>query len=269
MAMSLITILAAGSLAITLWFEVSTTDSMQQKEKDVFILTALLETLLFLVSVIGFSGVVVRKQLFVMIYAYALYVHLVINTIVGIYLLWMISHTQNVDVVHACKQAVQDTQATSQCTGVLNIVGGIFYGITAFVLFIEFYGAAVVTRYMRQLRGEKKFGRESRIRDRESRIAASQHTRYSTLQNQEAAQAEPAHGEFNPYEVYEPTFGGLPQEEGYGGGKWSLHDIARDEKQKGNVEEDVVEDSPPNYPTSSHGHTPPEKASPEHGSPLL
>jgi hypothetical protein len=68
-------------------------------------------------------GAVVRKQLFVQIYAYFIYVHFVLNLGVAIYLLYMIVHVSSTDQVKACQLAIQNTAAQAQCTGLLKVLG--------------------------------------------------------------------------------------------------------------------------------------------------
>ncbi|KAI0085135.1 hypothetical protein BDY19DRAFT_967303 [Irpex rosettiformis] len=155
---SFLTFLVSGALAIILWFEVSTEHDMSfsSQERTYVILGGLLETFLCLVSVLGFIGAIVRKQLFVSIFAYFLLVHFLLNLGFGIYLLVVVNHTANVDVSVACHKAIKDPGAQQDCSKLLNGFRGALDGIIIFVLLIELYGLLIVTRYMRQLRGEKR-----------------------------------------------------------------------------------------------------------------
>ncbi len=120
-----------------------------------------------------------RKQLFVTAYCYFLYVHFLINLGVGSFLMWKINHTTSVDKVAACQKAITNPGTRTQCDGLLNITRGVLIGFIALVLSIELCkpsycklpmiqlrylprildGALIATRYMRQLRGEKRHGR--------------------------------------------------------------------------------------------------------------
>jgi hypothetical protein len=72
-----------------------------------------------------------------MIYSYFLYAHFVINVIVATIFLWIITHTEQTDIVEACRGAIQNQQAQAQCTGLLHITEGVFIGVSTFVLLIE------------------------------------------------------------------------------------------------------------------------------------
>jgi len=82
-------------------------------------------------------GAIVRKQLFVTLYAYFVYAHFILNVIVVVICLLMLAHDEKTDVVKLCQNAIQDPQAKAQCTGLLNITEDIFISVAAFVLFIE------------------------------------------------------------------------------------------------------------------------------------
>lgn len=69
-----------------------------------------------------FVGAVVRKQLFVQIYAYFIYVHFVLNLGVASYLLYTLVHVSTIDQNKACQLAIQDTTAQGQCTGLLKVI---------------------------------------------------------------------------------------------------------------------------------------------------
>ncbi|KAI5118874.1 hypothetical protein M0805_003549 [Coniferiporia weirii] len=166
--LSLFTILLGGLLMVIIWFEVSTNYFMSNGEKAAFIVAGLVETFLFIASVLGFIGACARKQLFVVVYATFLYVHFLINLGVAIYFLWEVTHAANTDIVKLCQEGIRNTQAEGQCTGLLNITKGVYWGVSLLVLAIEAYCALVVTRYVNQLRYEKRDVRRSRMLQRQS-----------------------------------------------------------------------------------------------------
>ncbi|KAI0690096.1 hypothetical protein BC835DRAFT_1281621 [Cytidiella melzeri] len=155
---SLLMFLVSGALAVVLWFEVSTEQNMSfsSTARTYVTLGGLLETLVCLVSVIGFIGGIVRKQLFITIYAYFLYSHFLINLGAGTYLLWLINHTADVDITVACERTIKDPGTQADCSKLLNDFRGVFNGLIVFTLLIELYGTLIVTRYMRQLKTEKR-----------------------------------------------------------------------------------------------------------------
>ncbi|KAJ7497368.1 hypothetical protein FB451DRAFT_229139 [Mycena latifolia] len=225
--MSVLGMLFAGLLSILLWFEVASqllhllafiqldlflltgTPDMSSSERTIFIITALVETLLFVASVLGFVGAVVRKQLFVQIYAYFIYVHFVLNLGVAIYLLYMIVHVSSTDQVKACQLAIQNTTAQAQCTGLLKVGLGVYGAVASIVLLTEMYGAIIVARYVNQVQREKRSVRASRMSQGVFKMEASG-GRYSTIKGDDQ-DGIPLHSkgpstttlhqeEFNPYE---------------------------------------------------------------------
>lgn len=91
-----------------------------------------------LTFVTSFIGGIVRKQLFVTIYCYFLYVHFLANLGVASFLMWKINHTTSIDISLACHQAIKDPDGSKQCAGLLNDTRGVLIGFIVFVLLIEF-----------------------------------------------------------------------------------------------------------------------------------
>lgn len=206
--MTVLGMLFAGLLSILLWFEVASTPDMSSSERAIFIVAGLVESLLFVVSVLGFVGAVVRKQLFVQIYAYSIYVHFVLNLGVAVYLLYMLVHVSTTDQVKACQLAIQNTAAQAQCTGLLKIGLGVYGAVAAIVLLSEMYGAIIVARYVNQVQREKRNIRASRMSQGASKMGPPL-GRYSTLKDDDqdgmplhskGLSAPRNHEEFDPYE---------------------------------------------------------------------
>ncbi|KAJ7188159.1 hypothetical protein C8R46DRAFT_1053845 [Mycena filopes] len=207
--MTVLGMLFAGLLSILLWFEVATTTDMSSQERAIFIIAGLVETLLFVASVLGFVGAVVRKQLFVQIYAYFIYVHFILNLGVAIYLLYFLVHVASSDQVKACQLAVHNTAAQNQCTGLLKVGLGVYGAIASVVLLTEMYGAIIVARYVNQVQREKRNIRASRMSQGAFKMGPPAGGRYSTLKGDDADHiplrasgfSNPrAEEEFDPYE---------------------------------------------------------------------
>ncbi|KAJ4483348.1 hypothetical protein J3R30DRAFT_3447781 [Lentinula aciculospora] len=267
-SMSFLGILFGGLFAILLWFEVSdTSSSMDPHERTAFILAGTVETLLFIVSVVGFIGAIVRKQLFILIYTYFIYIHFVINLAVAGFFLYVVLHFSSSTITQACDDTIKNSGAQSQCTGILSDFKTIYIVVALLVLFIELYGALIVTRYVHQIKTEKSTARTSRMMllDRAGRSTDGRSSilpsfdssgRYSVLPEHQEDNislmpktpfnnATPSTAEFNPYEdVKHPRFPSyqagpssypaydetVNSEEGYGGGSWTHQQISYDEK---------------------------------------
>ncbi|EAU91782.1 hypothetical protein CC1G_04550 [Coprinopsis cinerea okayama7 len=247
-SMSVLGILVAGLLSIVLWFEVSVTLNMTTGERAAFIIAALLETILFAASILGFVGAIVRKQSFLQIYAYILYGHFLANLGAAAYLFFsIVSFQKNVNEA-ACENTIQDPTSKDQCKGLLRITATVYIVIASVVLFIELYGAIIATRYLNLVKREKQLNREFRENMDTAFLLKTRSFPYQPVHN-------PGQGggpEFNPYaeiDVEEsslhtrdhsvltrqpsdidPTRPPVPIEEGYGGGSWTLSDISQEEK---------------------------------------
>lgn len=127
---------------------------MSSTERVAFIVAGVVETLLFLASILGyfifsleinpcltgrfrFAGAVVRKQLFVTIYAWFIYAHFLLNVGIAGYLLYEITHAGNVDVAKGCREGLRDSEAQGQCEGLLKIAKAIYFVIAAAILLAE------------------------------------------------------------------------------------------------------------------------------------
>lgn len=130
--------------------------SFTSQERTYVILAGLLETFVCIACIVGyvfclhnlpifrvqlhicrFIGGIVRKQLFVTIYAYFLYFNFLATLGVGIYFLWVVNHTADVDISFACNRTIKDPTAQKDCSKLLNDFRGLFDGIILFILFIE------------------------------------------------------------------------------------------------------------------------------------
>jgi len=166
--MALLGFLLSGALSIILWFEVTSADELTSKEHGAFIAGAIVETLFFLISSVGLIGVIVRKQTFVTAYAVGLYVHFLLNLGVAGYLFSVILHATREDTNVLCQHAINSTQGQGQCSTVFNAIRGVYAGLASIILVIELYGAIVATRYVYQVRAEKREARTPRQKRRES-----------------------------------------------------------------------------------------------------
>ncbi|KAJ3530285.1 hypothetical protein NM688_g7732 [Phlebia brevispora] len=176
--------LVAGALAIILWFEVSTSHDFTFSHLDRvgFICAGLLETLLFVAAILGFVGAIVRKQVFVTAYCIFLYFHFLINLGAASFLTWKINHTTTEDVRAAC-EAIKNSGTQSQCQGLLGTTRGILLWIIWVVILIEFYGVLIVTRYVRQLRNEKRHGHGQNYTSLGDDWTARRHSRVASRRN--------------------------------------------------------------------------------------
>ncbi|KAL4268923.1 hypothetical protein AB1N83_002073 [Pleurotus pulmonarius] len=228
--MSFLGMLLSGILSIILWFEVASTPDMTSGEKAAFVCAGLVETLLFAVCILGFAGVIVRKQLFVMIYAYFTY-------------------------FHSCSTSVSLFDAQNQCIGLLKVAKGVYIGIALVVLLAELYGAFIVARYVNQIQREKRGARASRMstsNESAFKLVPQRGVRYSSVPGGQHITHLSYDGtkEFDPYrEVGTPpldasaiagrsfSYGSPPplvatEEAAYGGGSWTHEQISVEEKER-------------------------------------
>ncbi|KAG2150600.1 hypothetical protein DEU56DRAFT_780933 [Suillus clintonianus] len=155
--------LFSGVLSVLLWFELSHSYSLTSKEKGSFWAVGIVETILLAASVIGFIGAVARKQRFVRIYAYFLYIHLFLNVVVGIYFLVTIRQSNREQIVEECYVVFSGNPSQSNCQGLQNISTYVFIAVVSFVLLLELYGALIATRYLNILTKQKKVEHSRRL----------------------------------------------------------------------------------------------------------
>ncbi|KAH6910375.1 hypothetical protein BKA70DRAFT_1147394 [Coprinopsis sp. MPI-PUGE-AT-0042] len=248
-SMSILGMLVAGILSIGLWFEVSANTYLSKGERIAFIVTALMETILFAASILGFVGTVVRKQSFIQTYAYILYGHFLCNVAAAAYLLYSIISFQKNITELACESTVSDPGAQDQCRGLLRITTKIYIAIAALVLFIELYGAIIVTRHLNLVKQEKRSNKEFRENvDSAFRLQKRSHA-YTPVSRSDLERGSQDQ-EFNPYVeahglghsrnasdlarqrsvAIDPNAPAVPVEVGYGGGSWTHSDISEEEK---------------------------------------
>lgn len=208
-----------------------------------------------------FVGAIVRKQLFVQIYAYFIYIHFLLNIGVAAYLLYLVTHFSADANVVACQKAIKNQKAKDQCTGLLKVAQGVYFVIAAFVLLVELCepafhpsiwfsndvvdGTLVVTRYLNQVKNEKRTARASRMINEEAFALVSKGKGRSSsvpAVGQPYTFSDYAVEEFDPYNIdTRPTAGSRqsfaydgvpthPDEVGYGGGSWTHREITEEEK---------------------------------------
>ncbi|KAI0058070.1 hypothetical protein BV25DRAFT_1310005 [Artomyces pyxidatus] len=135
--MSLLGLVLASLLSIILWFEVASTHTLTGSERAAFIGAGVVESLLALLSAVGFIGAIVRKQTFVTAYCIGLYIHFVLNLGVAGYFLFVIVHATHSDAVAACQHAITNTDAQGQCTNLLGVAKWIYVTVASVLLFVE------------------------------------------------------------------------------------------------------------------------------------
>ncbi|KDQ57528.1 hypothetical protein JAAARDRAFT_207055 [Jaapia argillacea MUCL 33604] len=252
--MSILGLLLAGTMSITIWYEDATNHDISTSTRGAFILAGLVESFLCVSSIIGLVGAIVRQQIFVAIYTYILYGHCVINIMIASFFLWMVNHASPADLTRACDQFSQDPNAPDAsvpdpCPSLIKVAPGIYAGVAAFVLLVELYGALVATWYLNQLKREKRISRTSRgIINRNSDVpllSNPRQSRYASLSSIDGAYLPQP---FTPPEQFSHQFVSEPQaipiipsssrhvddgvEEGYGGGTWTHEHLIQDEKER-------------------------------------
>ncbi|KAG5648499.1 hypothetical protein DXG03_003110 [Asterophora parasitica] len=170
-------------------------------------------------NVSRFVGTIVRKQVFVQIYAWFIYVHLLLSIGVTGYLLYMVTHFSKNATAKACQETIQNQQAKEQCTGLLDVARSVYFVV----------------------KNEKRSARASRLDNEEAfALVSKSKGRYSSLpgDHDESIPVYAGREEFDPYDgltqVRRSTaYDGVPSHPdgvGYGGGNWKHSDISTEEK---------------------------------------
>ncbi|KAF7969727.1 hypothetical protein HWV62_26140 [Athelia sp. TMB] len=233
--MSLLTLLLSGAVGLFLWIEVDEAKNdnppMDQTQRIAFILSAVVQTLLFMGSILGFVGAIVRKQSFVQIYSWFIWIHLCLNIAAGSFFLWVITHTLGTGEMQ-CKQGVLEDGEKQVCSQVLTLAGALLIGIVVVIWLVEIYGALIIARYTHQIKEEK---REIRRQLLELSVGHGSAFRTSEvhvgLLAPHATNYQDANVHHEPQEELGPPVYDA-ENEGYGGGRWSLQEISADEKRR-------------------------------------
>lgn len=126
-------------------------------------LTGVTETILCLLSIAGFVGVVARKQSFIMMYTYALYAHTILNIVTGVYFMVTILKGNRQQLVDYCASLLAGTSTESSCTRVTSISTYALVAIVAILLLLELYGTVIAIRYVHNLQIQKRGDRSGRL----------------------------------------------------------------------------------------------------------
>ncbi|KAF8893817.1 hypothetical protein BD779DRAFT_1435349 [Infundibulicybe gibba] len=257
--MSILGMFFGGLLSIILWYEVASSGYiMTSGEKGAFVIGSLVETILLTASILGFVGAIVRKQSFVEIYAYIIYTHFLLNIAIAAFLLYEVNHFSQTAAIKACQDTIKNSDAQSQCDGLLKVAKSVYFVIATVVLLVEMYGAFIVARYVNQLKTEKRKMRTSRMMgsDDSGFQLAPKGGRYSVIPEPRPFIDTPVplgsiNREYNPYEEIRDAAGPSavdrpppPMEIGYGGGSWTHGEITEEEKARLKREDGYMEPEP-------------------------
>ena len=91
----------------------------------------------FCLFVDRFIGAVARKPRFVKIYTYFIYVHFVLNIVVGIYFLVTIRESNRLQVVDECYNMLAGNSSEDSCGTLMKIPTYVFIAVVSFVLLLE------------------------------------------------------------------------------------------------------------------------------------
>ncbi|KAI6121687.1 hypothetical protein F5141DRAFT_1091647 [Pisolithus sp. B1] len=205
--MTVSTFLIAGGISAIVWFELSRSYGLTTDERVAFILTGVIETILCLLSIAGFVGVVSRKQPFIIMYTYVLYAHTILNVVTGVYFMVTILEGNRQQLVDYCASVLAGPSTESSCTRVTNISTYALIAIVATLLLLELYGTVVAIQYTHNLQGQKR-GDRSRCPSyfRALSTPSSKHSR-QTSDDVELLRRDGTHASYSvvPYvDLYDP-----------------------------------------------------------------
>ncbi|KZP34601.1 hypothetical protein FIBSPDRAFT_846692 [Athelia psychrophila] len=235
-AMSLLTMLLSGAVSLFLWVQVSEANDgdppLDQDTVTAYILTGVVQTLLFVGSILGFLGAIVRKQSFVQIYSWFIWIHLFLSLAAGSFFIWTVTHTIGIGEM-SCKQVIPQDGEQQVCSQVLSLAGGLLIGVVVLVWLVEIYGALIIARYSHNIRKDKL-----EIRRKEELQLSAGHPTFSTSEVNLGLLAPPVgthHQDITTTHDQHLEMG-LPVYEagttGYGGGQWSLQEASAQEKRQ-------------------------------------
>ena len=72
-----------------------------------------------------------------MVYTYFLYIHFILNLIVGIYFLVSVRESNRQQLVDYCSEAFANTSMESSCSGLMSVSTYVFIAIVSALLLLE------------------------------------------------------------------------------------------------------------------------------------
>ncbi|KZT41473.1 acid phosphatase/Vanadium-dependent haloperoxidase [Sistotremastrum suecicum HHB10207 ss-3] len=174
--MSLVETIVTGGLAALfflsareLWSGSVTVDGKEihvSKGTEIGILVVgVVFTIFCLLSIFGFIGAITRRRGLIKSYAFLLNITFLLNLLATAYVLFLVFHTSDADLVADCQSALRNTGSQDQCTnlpGHRKVYEAIVSVILIFHLFWYFYGCIIVHRYVKQLTIEQEFAMYNR-----------------------------------------------------------------------------------------------------------
>lgn len=176
--MTVSTFLVAGAISTVVWFELSRSHQLTADERVAFLLTGVVETILCLLSIAGFVGVVARKQSFITLYTYTLYAHTILNVITGVYFMVTVLKGNRQQLADYCSLVLASASTESSCTRFTNIWTYVLIAIVATLLLLELYGTVIAIRYVHNLKIQKRGDRCRRLNY--FHVPSSKHSRQTS-----------------------------------------------------------------------------------------
>ncbi|KAL5531924.1 hypothetical protein ACEPAF_5487 [Sanghuangporus sanghuang] len=153
--LSFFELIITGAFAGISYYSIAQGRFDEQKYKIATIVTAAVMTLLFIVSLLGLIGCVLRRLPLVRIFSRTLNWLLAINIIAGIATTVLLFIANKQEVIDACKDGSTDQNVIDTC----NHYNTHRYVIIALIVLgwaVQFYECVIVARYVIQLQEEKE-----------------------------------------------------------------------------------------------------------------
>jgi len=155
--LSILGVLAGGVLSIGAWMAVAHIASVPLSQQDTIALyiSAVLFTLLGVVSVFGFIGACIRNASLVSLYGTMLVGHLIFGIIAGIFSIYSLFHQDASDLSSQCDNAAANDVTSQLCGNGMTTVKGIIIAGLVISWLIQLYACLIVYNYADQVDEEK------------------------------------------------------------------------------------------------------------------
>ncbi|CCO34389.1 hypothetical protein RSOLAG1IB_06031 [Rhizoctonia solani AG-1 IB] len=165
-------IITSGAYAATIWYAVYMSKNQKQVQLDkpqevAFVVAGSIYSFLFILSMFGFIGAVIRKRSFVSAYAQALWYMLGFQLASGAFFIYTLYRQKKVHIDQCVKELKEnnppaDVDLVKLCTIATRTWKIIYIVVFAVSLLLHGYAAYIVSRYVEQLSAEQSYRHTSK-----------------------------------------------------------------------------------------------------------
>ncbi|TFY65717.1 hypothetical protein EVG20_g5368 [Dentipellis fragilis] len=156
----IMTILSLGfgsAVAGVLWYGVLHPEKskLAGSDKTMAIVTAVVWTLLAVVSLFGLIGAIIKQKACITVYAWLLWIHVILSIATGSYYIYTLFHSAEDDSIKKCEGDNASDLEHGACKAAFDVGRGILIAVYIIMWLIEMWVASIASDYVGQLNEEE------------------------------------------------------------------------------------------------------------------